>query len=409
MTWRPVDLDPLAIVMVGLPARGKTFTARRIARYLGWQGYRARSFNVGDYRRKALGAGQSADFFDPDDLDAVATRERVANAAVDEMVSWLSGNGEIGILDATNSQKHRRAHVRERCEARGIQVLFVEITVTGADIVERNVRTTKVRSPDYAGRDPEEAVADFLARIAHYERVYEPVSADEGSYVRIIDLGKRVELCNIYGYLPGRLVSYLLHLHDTPRPIFLTRHGQSTFNLEDRVGGDPGLSADGAEYATRLAAWVASLPEESAPSAVWTSMLKRACITAKPLGRATRSWKLLDEIDAGECDGMTYSEIKAEMPRDAERRRTHKFTYRYPRGESYQDLIARVEPVILELERQQQPVLVVAHQAVLRAIYSYLKGTPPEECPHVDIPLHTVICLTSDAYGTVEQRIPLGP
>ncbi len=409
MTWRPVDLDPLAIVMVGLPARGKTFTARRIARYLGWQGYRARSFNVGDYRRKALGAGQSADFFDPDDLDAVATRERVANAAVDEMVSWLSGNGEIGILDATNSQKHRRAHVRERCEARGIQVLFVEITVTGPDIVERNVRTTKVRSPDYAGRDPEEAVADFLARIAHYERVYEPVSADEGSYVRIIDLGKRVELCDIYGYLPGRLVSYLLHLHDTPRPIFLTRHGQSTFNLEDRVGGDPGLSADGAEYATRLAAWVASLPAEAAPSAVWTSMLKRACITAKPLGRATRSWKLLDEIDAGECDGMTYSEIRAEMPRDAERRRTHKFTYRYPRGESYQDLIARVEPVILELERQQQPVLVVAHQAVLRAIYSYLKGTPPEECPHVDIPLHTVICLTSDAYGTVEQRIPLGP
>lgn len=42
-----------------------------------------------------------------------------------------------------------------------------------------------------------------------------------------------------------------------------------------------------------------------------------------------------------------------------------KFTFRYPRGESYEDLVARLEPVIMELERQDT-VLVVAHQAVIR-------------------------------------------
>jgi adenylylsulfate kinase-like enzyme len=34
------DSSKLAVVMVGLPARGKSYTARRIERYLSWLGYR---------------------------------------------------------------------------------------------------------------------------------------------------------------------------------------------------------------------------------------------------------------------------------------------------------------------------------------------------------------------------------
>ena len=41
--------DPsLALVMVGLPARGKTHMARRVARYLRWLGVRTKVFNVGN-------------------------------------------------------------------------------------------------------------------------------------------------------------------------------------------------------------------------------------------------------------------------------------------------------------------------------------------------------------------------
>ncbi len=42
-----------------------------------------------------------------------------------------------------------------------------------------------------------------------------------------------------------------------------------------------------------------------------------------------------------------------------------KFRYRYPRGESYEDVIQRLEPVIFELERERRTVLVIGHQAVL--------------------------------------------
>lgn len=67
---------------------------------------------------------------------------------------------------------------------------------------------------------------------------------------------------------------------------------------------------------------------------------------------------------------MTYEEIKEKYPEEFASRDLHKFAYRYPRGESYEDLVARLEPVIMELERQGN-VLVVSHQAVLRCLLAY--------------------------------------
>jgi 6-phosphofructo-2-kinase/fructose-2,6-biphosphatase 2 len=49
--------------MVGLPARGKSYTARRIERYLSWLGYRTRVFNVGEYRCARVGARVRHSFF----------------------------------------------------------------------------------------------------------------------------------------------------------------------------------------------------------------------------------------------------------------------------------------------------------------------------------------------------------
>ena len=67
---------------------------------------------------------------------------------------------------------------------------------------------------------------------------------------------------------------------------------------------------------------------------------------------------------------MTYAEIQQKYPSDFNARDANKFAYRYPRGESYEDLVARLEPVIMELERQGN-VLVVSHQAVMRCLLAY--------------------------------------
>jgi len=49
------------------------------------------------------------------------------------------------------------------------------------------------------------------------------------------------------------------------------------------------------------------------------------------------------------CEEMTYAEIETKYPDEFVNRDRDKFHYRYPRGESYEDLVARLEPVILFL------------------------------------------------------------
>ena len=75
----------------------------------------------------------------------------------------------------------------------------------------------------------------------------------------------------------------------------------------------------------------------------------------------------LDELDAGVCDGMTYEEIEQAYPEDFANRDEDKFNYRYRGGESYRDVVVRLEPVIMELERQEN-ILIIGHQAILRCL-----------------------------------------
>jgi len=399
----------LALAMVGLPARGKTYTARKVARYLQWSGYVAEVFNVGDHRRARIGARQRHEFFDPANAEASRVRHHLAMEVLDQMIEWLRVRGDVAIYDATNHTRERRDEIRDRCTAEGIDLFFIENVCSDQDLVESNIRATKIGSPDYADQDPDTAAEDFRHRIRHYEKTYEEVGDDEGGYIRRVDAGARVEVNQLQGYLPSRLVSFLMNLHLSERLIWLTRHGESIYNINGRIGGDPDLAPRGERFARSLGSFLHRRNGQAEGVAVWTSSLKRTVRTAAALERPYLSWRALDEIDAGICDGMTYDEIHAAMPDEYAARARDKFRYRYPRGESYQDVIQRLDPVILELERQQCSVLVIAHQAVLRALYAYFTEIPPEDCPFLAVPIHTVIELRPHAYGCEERRIPLAP
>ena len=395
--------------MVGLPARGKTYIARRVARYLNWLGHSTRVFNVGNYRRNILGASQPADFFAPSNVEGRRALNDLAMQAFDDMLAWLDESGKVGIFDATNSTSDRRREVEARCRKAGIPLVFIESFCNDPAVIEANVRDTKLKSLDYVSMDPDAAAHDFVRRIAHYESMYETLEDPAQSYIKIIDVGRQVILNRIHGYLPARLAPLLIDMHVSPRPIWLTRHGQSMYNLMGRIGGDSELSPAGEQYAKSLAASVKQHAPRDQEVAIWTSTLRRTIQTATSITRTPRAWRALDEIDAGVCDGMTYDQIRLEMPDVWGARGTDKFRYRYPRGESYEDVIQRLDPVIIQLERQRTPILVVAHQAVLRAIYAYLMDLPPSKCPNISMPLHTVIQLTPNAYGCEEKRFVLEP
>jgi 6-phosphofructo-2-kinase/fructose-2,6-biphosphatase 2 len=76
-------------------------------------GYKVEIFNVGNYRRKHLGAVQTHDFFNPDNVEAEAQRRAVAKMAFEDMTATIQRDGlDVAIFDATNTTVDRRAWLR---------------------------------------------------------------------------------------------------------------------------------------------------------------------------------------------------------------------------------------------------------------------------------------------------------
>ncbi|XP_022693467.1 6-phosphofructo-2-kinase/fructose-2,6-bisphosphatase-like isoform X5 [Varroa jacobsoni] len=400
---------PHVIAMVGLPARGKTYIAKKLTRYLNWIGIKTHVFNVGEYRRQATEAYKSHDFFRPDNTEAMAVRSKCALDALEDMCKWLENDeGEVAVYDATNTTKDRRKLIHDVvCERYGFKLFFVESYCDDPNIIEANIREVKINSPDYKGyMNEDKALEDFMQRIRHYEECYQTLDESENySFLKIFNTGQKVVVYRHEGHIQSRVVYYLMNIHIMPRSIYLTRHGESELNLQGRIGGDADLSPRGWEYSRALAKFIR---EQNIPRLrVWTSQLKRTIQTAGGIDAPQERWKGLNEIDAGICEEMTYEEIQERFPADFAARDQDKFHYRYPRGESYEDLVARLEPVIMELERQEN-VLVVGHQAVLRCLLAYFLDKNSDELPYLRVPLHTILKLTPMAYGCDLQMLQIG-
>ncbi|KAF8952489.1 6-phosphofructo-2-kinase-domain-containing protein [Flammula alnicola] len=406
----------IVLAMVGLPARGKSYLSNKLMIYLKWLEYDVKVFNVGQLRRtrakqKAQKLGikedHTASWFSHENEQGNLSREQLAQDSLEMLIQWLKEGGNVGIHDATNSTRARRASIEARvAKEKGIHLIFLESLCDDPAIIAANV-ALKVSSgdPDYKDTSPEEAKRDFLRRITEYEKVYETITEPHLSYLQIVNVGSQVTVSRIHGYLQSRIAFYLMNLHLKPRSIYLSRHGESQFNVEGKIGGDSLLSPHGMQYADALPALIKDNIGD-APLTVWTSTLRRTIQTGSNLEYTKLTWKSLDELDAGVCDGMTYEEIEQAYPDDFANRDDDKFNYRYRGGESYRDVVVRLEPVIMELERQEN-VLVIGHQAILRCLYAYFHHLPQVDLPYIKIPLHTVIKLTPKAYGCDEERYAL--
>ncbi|KAJ3360876.1 Fructose-2,6-bisphosphatase, partial [Kappamyces sp. JEL0680] len=272
----------------------------------------------------------------------------------------------------------------------------------------------KISSPDYADWDHSsmtDIVADFQKRISHYAQTYETLSADELdgkiSYVKVLNIGKQLTLNQVQGYLESRIVYYLMNLNTAAKSFYISRHGESMYNLQGRIGGNADLSPQGRRFSELLPEHISKFVDPDSKLVVWTSTLKRTIQTSQYLSSPKLQWKQLDELSSGACDGLTYEEIEQNFPLDFAERDNDKFNYRYHGGESYRDLVHRLEPVILELERHRDEdtsIYIIAHQAVVRAIYAYFHGISHDDLPYVKVPLHTIIKLTPKAYKCLEER-----
>ena len=82
---------------------------------------------------------------------------------------------------------------------------------------------------------------------------------------------------------------------------------------------------------------------------------------------------------AGICDGYSYEGIKEKWPETYAARKADKAHFRYPAGESYMDVIKRLESTIIEVERESESICIIGHQAILRCMYAYFMKIPTHE------------------------------
>ncbi|XP_072305267.1 6-phosphofructo-2-kinase/fructose-2,6-bisphosphatase 2-like isoform X1 [Eucyclogobius newberryi] len=393
--------SPTVIVMIGLPARGKTYMSKKLTRYLNWIGVPTKVFNLGVYRREAVQSYKSYDFFRHDNKEAMQIRKQCALVALQDVKSYLSEEGgQIAVFDATNTTRERRELILNFAKENAYKVFFVESVCDDPDVIAENILEVKVSSPDYPEKNRESVMEDFLKRIECYKVTYQPLDPDEHdknlSFIQVINVGCQFLVNKVQDYIQSKIVYYLMNIHVHSHSIYLCRHGESHHNVQGRIGGDSELTENGKQFAAELKAFV----EEHHLSnlKVWTSQLRRTIQTAEELGVPYEQWKILNEIDAGTCEEMTYKTIEETYPEEYAMRSQDKYHYRYPGGESYQDLVQRLEPVIMELERQGN-VLVICHQAVMRCLLAYFLDKSADELPYLKCSLHNVLKLTPVAYG----------
>jgi probable phosphoglycerate mutase len=105
---------------------------------------------------------------------------------------------------------------------------------------------------------------------------------------------------------------------------------------------------------------------------VWrASPLERAVETARLLGVTEPAIDhRLVETDWGEWEGRTLSEIRAATDGEVFDREARGLSFRAPCGESPKDVQARLRPFLIEAGGSEQPVVVVTHNGVIRALFS---------------------------------------
>jgi len=554
--------------VIGLPMRGKGHITRHMKKYLEFfHGARVEMFDIklysGPNGDKAL-LQDLKTFFESEDLGdgRKCHQHECAMEAAEEMAMLQHSlgdraaaprerdggretnrdSGRFAILfpsDTLNStetrwsghSKWRRRWMSETLQAElQAQIFFVEIIVDTAKEQAKKFMAALERS---RGLKPGQCENDVKAYQQRYCTIQSDGSEDDFGYIQLINYNDKVVTNNMMRtFLGARVAQFLASVHPYPHTIYLSRHGQSEYNAEQKIGGDSSLTACGREYARRLAEFshfvvqgraehlscvtlteaevedlrshltkvpcsaikdrrgvfasgdwhgfgdtsggvvrdgmrlvrvqrgegseftdapnsvdgvVAALggggggttlvfvsheaPESEAPkfARLWTSSMRRTNETAQFIKHpviagleggkswvqmAKRSYRNLDEVYAGEFEGLTYADIKVNNPDEAKLRKLDKLGYRYPRGESYYDIIWRLDDMVRHLETFHEPILIVSHQAVLRMLYSYLVGIPRERATEIPIPLHTAVRIDIDgttSNGKTEVRFPLGP
>lgn len=377
----------LYIVMVGLPARGKSTIATKLKDNLSKDAIKTRIFNNGNLRRQMLRGNTSVpEFYDPENDEGVALREKIAELNLNRAKKFISRQGQVAIIDATNGRQARRDKINRILD--GAPILYIECINDDAEILEASI-LRKTYLSEFRKLSREQAIASFKRRINYYQSRYVPLKR-ERNFIKLDSLNNKVKQEEVNDNVPyyDRIRDFLVT--DSVKNLFLIRHGETFFNQENRIGGDSPLTEKGKYQAARLGRHFAN---RKIP-VIFTSDKVRTIQTAEPIRAAQKESMIIsleefNEIDSGVCEGMSYEEIKNTMPEVYRQRKKDKYQYVYPRGEGYVSMRERTDRGIkkaLYLSSNSNNIMIVGHRAANRMILSHFLYRRTEDVPYIYIP-----------------------
>jgi 6-phosphofructo-2-kinase len=232
--------------------------------------------------------------------------------------------------------------------------------------------------------------------------------------------------------------SYLTTFNLAPRQIFITRHGESEDNTLGKIGGNSNITPRGKAYSTALYNFVTlkrkewlvqkkddimsatfpPQPGENTPPypqgledldnknfCVWTSMLKRSVQSAEDFelddDYDVKNWEMLNELNSGALEGLTYQQIQGQHPEEYAKRHADKLHYTYPGvgGEGYLQVISRLRDMVREIERITDHVLIIAHRCIARVLLAYFMDLTRDDIADMHVPLGMLYCIEPKPYG----------
>lgn len=344
----------IVIATVGLPARGKTHISVALARYLRWLGVKTRIFHLGDYRRAIVGQGEDVPddyFFVNASASSVLLRQKILKKCREDIYDFLNHeNGQIAIYDAVNPLSKGRISLASEFAKHDMKCLFIESSCDDQRIIEENVRSVKISSPDYQGWSEADAVKHYLSRMSAKIPHFETMEETDLDWIKMINAGERLIINNkSFGYLSHRIVFYLLNLHIKSRHTYFARAGVTL--EEESFKADAPLSPAGIDYAKKMTdtllkhreAELEDIKQKGGPNVtelkpliVWTSTRKRTVETASFFGAReyqVRQRSQMSQLNPGVCEKKTERRIQAEYPDECEKHELDPYHHRFPRAE----------------------------------------------------------------------------
>ena len=187
--------------------------------------------------------------------------------------------------------------------------------------------------------------------------------------------------------------------------LFLVRHGDTELNSAERYWGrsDVKLSAAGIEQAEKLCDRLAVEKID----AVYSSDLERALVTAEIIASshqlAVITCAELREVNFGQLEGLTFSEISQLYPEVAKLWAERSTKLKYPGGESLVKFNNRVSKFLSRLDKHavDETILVVAHAGVLRTLVCQLLSIDPQRRWQIRLDLASLSIMETHQQGAI--------